>query len=70
MRILDPETLQDVPAGEIGEIFMLPPSGPGTTYRYVGATRAPHRAMAGSRSATWDASTPMATCTWATGART
>ena len=37
MRILDPETLQDLPVGEIGEIFMLPPSGPGSTYRYVGA---------------------------------
>ena len=37
MRILDPETLEDVPTGEIGEIFMLPPSGPGSTYRYVGA---------------------------------
>ena len=38
MRILDPETLEDLPVGEIGEIFMLPPSGPGSTYRYVGAT--------------------------------
>jgi bile acid-coenzyme A ligase len=37
MRILDPETLEDVPTGEIGEIFMLPPSGAGSTYRYVGA---------------------------------
>ena len=37
MRILDPETLEDLPAGEIGEIFALPPSGPGSTYRYVGA---------------------------------
>ena len=37
MRILDPETLEDVPTGEIGEIFMLPPSGPGSTYQYVGA---------------------------------
>jgi bile acid-coenzyme A ligase len=38
LRILDPETLQDLPVGEVGEIFMLPPSGPGSTYRYVGAT--------------------------------
>ena len=38
MRILDPETLAEVPVGEIGEIFMLPPSGPGSTYRYVGAS--------------------------------
>jgi len=37
MRILDPETLEDVSVGEIGEIFMLPPEGPGSTYRYVGA---------------------------------
>ncbi len=37
LRILDPETLEDMPAGEIGEIFMLPQSGPGSTYRYVGA---------------------------------
>jgi len=38
LRILDPETLEELPAGEIGEIFMLPPSGPGSTYRYVGAS--------------------------------
>jgi len=38
LRILDPETLGELPAGEIGEIFMLPPSGPGSTYRYVGAS--------------------------------
>src|SRR5262245_9457158 len=38
MRILDPETLQDLPPGEMGEIFALPPGGPGSTYRYVGAT--------------------------------
>lgn len=37
MRILHPETFEDVPVGEIGEIFALPPSGPGSTYRYVGA---------------------------------
>jgi bile acid-coenzyme A ligase len=37
LRILDPDTLEDLPTGEIGEIFMLPPSGPGSTYRYVGA---------------------------------
>lgn len=37
IRILDPETLRDLAVGEIGEIFMLPPSGPGSTYRYVGA---------------------------------
>ena len=38
MRILDPDTLKDLPAGEMGEIFCLPPTGPGSTYRYVGAT--------------------------------
>ena len=37
MRILDPETLEELPVGEIGEIFALPPGGPGSTYRYVGA---------------------------------
>ncbi len=37
IRILDPETLQDMPPGEIGELFMMPPQGAGTTYRYVGA---------------------------------
>jgi len=38
LRILDPETLEDVTTGEVGEIFLLPPSGPGSTYRYVGAS--------------------------------
>lgn len=38
---------QDVPAGEIGEIFMMPAGGPGSTYRYVGA--APRRTNDG-----WD----------------
>jgi bile acid-coenzyme A ligase len=28
---------QDVPAGAIGDIFMMPAGGPGSTYRYVGA---------------------------------
>jgi bile acid-coenzyme A ligase len=37
LRILDPETLEDVPPGEVGEIFSLPAGGPGSTYRYVGA---------------------------------
>ena len=37
MRILDPDTLREVPAGEVGEIFMLPPTGPGSTYQYKGA---------------------------------
>lgn len=38
MRILDPETLEEQPPGVMGEIYMLPSSGPGTTYRYVGAS--------------------------------
>jgi bile acid-coenzyme A ligase len=38
LRILDPETLEDVPPGEVGEIFNLPAGGPGSTYEYVGAT--------------------------------
>ena len=28
MRILDPETLEDCPTGEMGEVFMMPPTGP------------------------------------------
>ena len=26
-----------MPAGEIGELFMMPPGGQGSTYRYLGA---------------------------------
>jgi bile acid-coenzyme A ligase len=37
LRILDPETLEEVPTGEVGEVFMMPPTGPGTSYRYLGA---------------------------------
>lgn len=37
LRILHPETLEDVPTGEVGEVFMMPPTGPGTSYRYLGA---------------------------------
>jgi bile acid-coenzyme A ligase len=36
VRILDPEGCE-LPPGEIGEVFMLPPGGQGSTYRYVGA---------------------------------
>jgi bile acid-coenzyme A ligase len=36
MRVLDPETHQDRPVGEIGEVFMRP-SGPARTYSYLGA---------------------------------
>ena len=28
---------EDQPAGEVGEVYMMPPGGPGSTYRYVGA---------------------------------
>jgi bile acid-coenzyme A ligase len=37
IRILDPELGHDVASGEIGEVFMMPPGGHGSTYRYVGA---------------------------------
>ncbi len=36
MKILDPEG-NELPPGEVGEVFMRPASGPGTTYRYIGA---------------------------------
>ncbi len=36
IRILDGQG-RDLPPGEIGEIFMRPDAGPGTTYRYIGA---------------------------------
>ncbi len=38
LRILDPETLGEQPTGQIGEVFMMPRDGAGSTYRYVGAT--------------------------------
>lgn len=37
LRILDPQGAE-LPPGEIGEVFMMPPGGQGSTYRYVGAT--------------------------------
>lgn len=37
IRILDPETGRELPPGETGEIYFMPPGGPGSTYRYVGA---------------------------------
>lgn len=36
IRILDAEG-QDVPVGTVGEVFMRPLRGPGSTYRYIGA---------------------------------
>jgi len=35
LRILDPETGEELPVGEVGEIYMLPAGGQGSTYRYV-----------------------------------
>lgn len=37
LRILDPETHRELPAGEIGEVYMRSRRGAGETYRYVGA---------------------------------
>ena len=36
IRVLDPQG-RALPPGEVGEVFMMPPGGPGSTYRYVGA---------------------------------
>ena len=36
MRIQDPDG-RELPAGEIGEVFMMPPGGQGSTSRYIGA---------------------------------
>jgi bile acid-coenzyme A ligase len=36
IRILDPNG-RELPPGEIGEVFMMPPGGQGSTYRYIGA---------------------------------
>ncbi len=37
MRILD-EAGRPVPPGTVGEVYMLPDTGPGSTYHYLGAT--------------------------------
>ncbi len=37
IRILHPETGNELPNGEIGEVYMMPIGGQGSTYRYVGA---------------------------------
>lgn len=36
IRILDKEG-QTLPAGEVGEVYMMPETGPGSTYHYLGA---------------------------------
>lgn len=36
MKILDEEG-REVPPGELGEVFIMPDEGPGTTYHYLGA---------------------------------
>jgi len=37
IRILDPDSGRDLAPGEMGEIYMMPATGSGSTYRYVGA---------------------------------
>ena len=37
-KILDPEG-REVPPGTVGELFCLPPTGPRSTYHYIGAER-------------------------------
>lgn len=41
VRILD-ELGDDVPTGEVGEIYFMPAAGPGTTYHYLGAEARSH----------------------------
>jgi bile acid-coenzyme A ligase len=36
IRILDPDG-RDLPAGQVGEVYLLPETGPGSTYHYLGA---------------------------------
>jgi bile acid-coenzyme A ligase len=43
LRITTPDG-GEAPAGELGEVFAMPPGGPGSSYRYIGAER---RAIAG-----------------------
>lgn len=43
IRILDPETGEECATGDVGEIYMMPAGGQGSTYRYLGAkARANH----------------------------
>ena len=36
MKVVN-ENGDTLPPGEVGEVYILPNTGPGTTYRYVGA---------------------------------
>jgi bile acid-coenzyme A ligase len=38
VRILDPDTGAPLPPGLVGEVYLMPATGPGSTYRYLGAT--------------------------------
>ena len=38
MKVVDPETGQDLPPGEIGEVFLRASPGRGPTYEYIGAS--------------------------------
>jgi bile acid-coenzyme A ligase len=74
LRILD-EDGNELPPGEVGEIYMRDKRASGPTYRYVGAPmsarRPPSRPPTGSSaSATWAGWMRMATSTWPTGAWT
>ena len=37
IRVLDPKSGRETSTGEVGELYMMPAGGPGSTYRYVGA---------------------------------
>jgi bile acid-coenzyme A ligase len=37
VKVLHRETGEQLPPGEVGEVYLQPVNGPGTTYRYVGA---------------------------------
>tara|TARA_B110000503_G_C7153729_1_gene416334 strand:- start:809 stop:2278 length:1470 start_codon:yes stop_codon:yes gene_type:complete len=39
MKIVDPKTALECETGELGEIYMIPPGGPGSSFKYIGAER-------------------------------